>query len=106
MPKKTKPEVPVCDEECEVSIAETSAASTTEAQGDLNHPSRWKHRRRIAYTSLISIIVVTFVLLGPWVPVERVEKLSDMISWFYFSLASIVGAYMGFATWSAKLSKG
>jgi hypothetical protein len=71
-----------------------------------NHPSQWKHRRRMAYASLVSIIAVTLILLGPWVPVERVEKLSDLISWFYFSLASIVGAYMGFATWSAKFTKG
>lgn len=73
---------------------------------DPNHPSQWKHRRRMAYMSLISIIAVTGIMLGPWVPVERVEKLSDLISWFYFSLASIVGAYMGFATWSAKQAKG
>jgi hypothetical protein len=99
MPKQ-KPEVPVDDETpCDT---HTPAPSLTNP----SHPSQWKHRRRMAYASLVSIIVVTFILLGPWVPVERVERLSDLISWFYFSLASIVGAYMGFATWAAKLGKG
>lgn len=96
MPKQ-KPEVPVEDETPQAPVVSLK---------DPNHPSQWKHRRRMAYLSLLSIIAVTAVLLGPWVPVERVEKLSDLISWFYFSLASIVGAYMGFATWSAKSAKG
>lgn len=99
MPKQ-KPEVPVDDETPQPTKAPTLSLK------DPNHPSQWKHRRRMAYASLVSIIAVTFILLGPWVPVERVERLSDLISWFYFSLASIVGAYMGFATWSAKFSKG
>lgn len=97
MPKKPQPEAG--DEE-------TPRTDPTTTSTGPNHPSQWKHRRRMAYASLVSIIAVTLILLGPWVPVERVEKLSDLISWFYFSLASIVGAYMGFATWSAKFTKG
>ena len=97
MPKKPQPEAG--DEE-------TPRTDPTTTPTGPNHPSQWKHRRRMAYASLVSIIAVTLILLGPWVPVERVEKLSDLISWFYFSLASIVGAYMGFATWSAKFIKG
>ena len=97
MPKKPQPEAG--DEE-------TPRTDPTTTSTGPNHPSQWKHRRRMAYASLVSIIAVTLILLGPWVPVDRVEKLSDLISWFYFSLASIVGAYMGFATWSAKFTKG
>lgn len=91
--------------ECPDCSSPVSAATSVDFE-DPNHPNRWKHRRRMAYASLISIIAVTAILLGPWVPTERVEKLSDLISWFYFSLASIVGAYMGFATWSGKVAKG
>ena len=104
-----KPEVPADDETPSTTQTTTStpaAPSTVDPFEDPNHPSRWVHRRRMAYISLYSIIGVTVILLGPWVPVERVAKLSDLISWFYFSLASIVGAYMGFATWSGKLNKG
>lgn len=102
MPKQPKPVTPVSDDDSAVPSVPTS----TNAPKDPNHPSQWKHRRRMAYMSLVSIIAVTLILLGPWVPVDRVEKLSDLISWFYFSLASIVGAYMGFATWSAKRARG
>lgn len=73
---------------------------------DPNHPGRWKHRRRMAYVALYSMLISTSYVFGPWVPVERLEHLSDVISWFYFAMASIVGAYMGFATWSAKTTRG
>lgn len=102
MPRTVKPKVPLEDD----GGAPVPSPATTTPCEDPTSPSRWKHRRRMAYLSLLSIIAVTAILLGPWVPVERVEKLSDLISWFYFSLASIVGAYMGFATWAAKLDKG
>ena len=58
---------------------------------------RWTNRRRMAWLALISIIVVTglafFVL-----PIDRLDKLADVITWFYLSMASIVGAYMGLTT--------
>tara|TARA_Y100000310_G_C20271345_1_gene618176 strand:+ start:215 stop:448 length:234 start_codon:yes stop_codon:yes gene_type:complete len=66
-----------------------------------NGEVRWKNRRRMAWLAMISIIVVTglafFVL-----PMERLDKLADVITWFYLSMASIVGAYMGLSTWAAK----
>ena len=71
---------------------------------DPNNPLRWKHRRRIAYLALVSMLVVTIYVMGPWLELARLEKLNDVISWFYFVMASIVGAYMGFATWSAKVT--
>ena len=71
---------------------------------NLNSPLRWKHRRRLAYMSMLSILAVTFYIMGPWMPIERVSVLGDVISWFYFTMASIVGTYMGLATYSSKLT--
>jgi len=73
---------------------------------DPNHPMRWKHRRRMAYIALFSMLVLTAYAVSPWIEIARLEKLSDIIEWFYFAMASIVGAYMGFATWSAKTGRG
>lgn len=78
-------------------------ATTTD---DPNHPMRWKHRRRMAYIALFSMLVLTAYAVSPWIEIARLEKLSDIIEWFYFAMASIVGAYMGFATWSAKTGRG
>lgn len=72
---------------------------------DPNHPARWKHRRRMAYMAMYSMLILTAYAMSPWIDIERLEHLSDIIEWFYFAMASIVGAYMGFATWSAKTGK-
>lgn len=63
---------------------------------------RWKNRRRMAWISLSSMIVVTVILLFAPISIERIKVLSNTIEWFYFSMASIIGAYMGFTTWSSK----
>lgn len=60
---------------------------------------RWKNRRRMAWISLISILLVTAVMIF-YVPEARLTKLETVITWFYMVMASIVGAYMGFATLS------
>jgi len=61
---------------------------------------RWKNRRRMAWVSLVSIIVITLlILLGP-IPETRLKILSDVITWFYFAQASIIGTYMGVTTWA------
>ena len=69
---------------------------------DPNHPTRWKHRRRMAYLAMLSMVATTSALLSPWVAESRITAASDVLSWFYFAMASIVGAYVGFATWADK----
>lgn len=63
--------------------------------------SRWKNRRRMAWIALSSILVVT--ILAFFVVAEsRLKLLGDVINMFYLSMASIVGAYVGFATLDKK----
>lgn len=64
--------------------------------------ARWRNRRRMAWLSLISMIVVTILILfTDLVPVARLNVLTEVITWFYFSCASIIGMYMGATTWAA-----
>ena len=55
------------------------------------------NRRRMAWTSLIYMIVKTFLILFVVDP-ERMKVLSEPITWSYFCAAAIVGSYMGAAT--------
>ena len=72
---------------------------TTNGNGKI----RWKNRRRMAWVSLISILVVTFFMLfTDAVSVEKLKIVGDVVTWFYFSMASIIGAYMGFTTWASR----
>tara|TARA_B100001094_G_C18060387_1_gene734747 strand:- start:901 stop:1128 length:228 start_codon:yes stop_codon:yes gene_type:complete len=67
-----------------------------------NQKSRWKNRRRMAWVALVSILVVT--ILAFFVVTEsRLKLLGDVINMFYLSMASIVGAYVGFATLDKKV---
>ncbi len=63
--------------------------------------SRWQNRRRMAWIALGSILVVT-VLAFFVVAESRLKLLGDVINMFYLSMASIVGAYVGFATLDKK----
>lgn len=58
---------------------------------------KWKNRRRMAWVSLYSILIVTILALYS-VPMERLVVLEQIITWFYFVLGSIIGAYVGFST--------
>jgi len=63
--------------------------------------NRWKHRRRMAYISLLSILVVTYWCLFE-VPPARLKVLDNIITWFYIIMGSVIGAYVGFATLDDK----
>ena len=63
---------------------------------------RWANRRRMAWLSLISMIGITvLILFTELVSVERLDVLGEVITWFYFCCASVIGAYMGFTTWAS-----
>lgn len=63
--------------------------------------NRWKHRRRMAYIALLSILAVTYIIFYK-LSIPKLKVLSDVINWFYITMGSIVGAYMGFATLDDK----
>lgn len=58
---------------------------------------RWKNRRRMAWLSLFSILVVTYYMLFK-IEESRIEVLDSVVTWFYTVMGSIVGAYVGFST--------
>ena len=66
---------------------------------------KWSNRRRIALLAFISMILVTAALLFAPIEASRIKILSEPITWFYFAMASVIGAYMGFTTWASKKGK-
>ena len=68
-----------------------------------NGKIRWTNRRRMAWTSLISMVLITaLILFTPLCPESRLKIVNEVITWYYFACASVIGAYMGFTTWAAK----
>ncbi|CAB4141265.1 hypothetical protein UFOVP410_104 [uncultured Caudovirales phage] len=66
--------------------------------------NRWKHRRRMAYISLLSILIVTYFLMFK-IPIEKIKVLENVVTWYYITMSSIIGAYLGFATLDDKWKK-
>lgn len=62
---------------------------------------KWKHRRRMAYVSLLAMIAMTIALMF-FVDIDRLEKIKDASTWAYIMFGSIVGSYLGAATWDGK----
>lgn len=70
---------------------------------------RWQNRRRMAWTSLVCMIIVTLALIYfagfTDVDMKRFETISEPLSWSYFGFLSVIGAYMGFTTYASVKGK-
>ena len=60
-------------------------------------------QRRMAWISLISMLIFTALVFLPVFPDSRIEALADLFGLFYIGVAGVVGAYMGMTAYmSAK----
>ena len=59
-------------------------------------------QRKMAWTAITVIIVVTAALFVPGISEERIETIIPMLDWFYIAMAGIVGAFMGMTAWMSK----
>ena len=59
---------------------------------------RAKNRRRMAWLSLIAMIVTSFCIMF-LIPEERLSRIENMLDLYWVSLGGIVGAYVGISAW-------
>jgi hypothetical protein len=62
---------------------------------------QWKNRKRLAYVSLIIIILSTlyaFILPFTGVEVAKLTFVSTVITWLFTLCSAIIGSYVGSAT--------
>lgn len=59
------------------------------------------NRRRMAWVSLIAMIISGFALMF-FIPEARLQKLGSMLDLYWISLGGITGAYVGISTWMSK----
>lgn len=60
---------------------------------------RWRGRQYMSWLAMISMILATIAMMF-WVPESRMEKLSDVVTWFFAAMSSIVASYLGTTTWA------
>jgi|TARA_R110000751_G_scaffold74906_2_gene151234 uncharacterized membrane protein YdjX (TVP38/TMEM64 family) len=84
----------VSDEE----LATVKAIHETEVQEE-----KADAQRRMAWTSLIAMVIFTILVFLPIFPDSRIKALADLFGLFYIGMAGVVGAYMGMTAYmSAK----
>jgi len=81
-------------------ITDEELALAKEIQKEKAELRKLLAQRRMATYSLVSMGAFTVAMF--FIPVERVEALSDISNLFYISGAGIVGAYMGTTAWMSR----
>jgi hypothetical protein len=59
-------------------------------------------QKLMSWVALASMLVLTILLLTPFVSDSRVSALADLFSMFYLSMASIIGFYFGASAYMSK----
>ena len=59
-------------------------------------------QRRMAWVSLVSMLVFTGLVFLPIFPDSRIQALADLFGLFYIGMAGVVGAYMGMTAYMSK----
>ena len=70
----------------------------TEAQVEL---IKRTNRRRQAWLAMWAMVGVTILLMFA-VPESKIKLITDILPFFYITMASVVGAYHGFSAWLGK----
>lgn len=78
--------------------------SVLKYRGDPEYIEQWRNRRRMAWTSLISILFVIGLALLYITP-DRLKSAENILNWYFITCAGIVGAYMGTSVWAQMTRK-
>lgn len=65
------------------------------------YEKRAANRRRMAWVSLISMIMSAFALMFI-VSDERLAKLDGLLELYWIALGGVVGAYVGISAWTKR----
>lgn len=65
------------------------------------YEQRAKNRRRMAWVSLIAMIVTAFCLMF-FVSDERLNKLDGLLELYWLGLGGVVATYVGVSAWNKR----
>lgn len=92
------------DENHDGLISQDEITLAKEVQDLKDKMKKSEDQSRMAWISLIAILVFTAFLFSPYVDVTRVDAISEFIGMFYITLAGVVAAYMGTQAWAMRKS--
>lgn len=87
-------------EEDEIKIDENAVIDNIASLDKDDKSEVWNSRGKMSWVALWGMILPTIYIITMITNVDLIDKLGVLMSWYYLSLASIVGAYFGFKSWS------
>jgi hypothetical protein len=63
---------------------------------------RMQGQRTTTQISMVSVVLFTALLFTPFISIDRINALSDVLPMFYLGNFSIIGAYMGITLFMTK----
>ena len=84
------------DEETTLSEAEIELAKK------LREYEKFDAQKKMAWASLLALIVITIFLFLPIFPDSRISALSEIIAMFYIGTAGVVATFMGTTAWITR----
>ena len=99
---KLPPDVgPILKQKREKKVQEPEA----QVNNDPYDKKKWENRRRMAWTSLTMMILLTLALIGTAlftdIDMQRLKPIAEPLAWSYLGFTSVIGAYMGFTTYAS-----
>lgn len=61
-----------------------------------------KSQQKMAWTSLVSMIIFVIVILSPIISNEKLEILTDLFGLYFISVSGIIAAYFGTSAWMSN----
>lgn len=56
----------------------------------------------LAWVAMLSMVIITGLLVSPFVPDSRIIALQNILDLYYVAQASVIGMYMGAKAWLAR----
>ena len=80
------------------------------ADGEINEKdvdmTKIANQTKLAWFAAYAIVLVTVVLLSPFVSESRITALTDLLEIYYIAQASVIGMFMGASTYlSVKMNE-
>lgn len=67
--------------------------------------SKFSNQTKMAWLSLISMILATAFLFSPYIDITKIHAITEIVIMLYITLSGIVATYMGVTAWIYQKNK-
>ncbi len=83
-------------------LSDDEISSASKIQELQDRMKKSESQEKMAWISLIAILVFTAFLFSPYIDVTRLDSIGEFIGMFYITLAGVVATYMGTQAWQLR----